>query len=52
MLIPFGSQILGDHGGAEAAVILYAVNLVGVILAGVLLFADARRAGLSRVSAR
>jgi uncharacterized membrane protein len=51
VLIPFSSQILGDHGGAEAAVILYAVNLVGVILAGVLLFADARRAGLSRVSA-
>jgi uncharacterized membrane protein len=50
VLIPFSSQILGDHGGAEAAVILYAVNLVGVILAGVLLFADARRAGLSRVS--
>lgn len=51
VLIPFSSQILGDHGGAEAAVILYAVNLVGVILAGVLLFADARRAGLSKVSA-
>jgi uncharacterized membrane protein len=49
VLIPFSSQILGDHGGAEAAVILYATNMVGVILAGVLLFADARRAGLSRV---
>ena len=51
VLIPFSSQILGDHGGAEAAVILYAANLVGVILAGVLLFADARRAGLGKVSA-
>ena len=51
VLIPFSSQILGDHGSAEAAVILYAANLVGVILAGVLLFADARRAGLSRISA-
>ena len=50
VLIPFSSQILGDHGGAEAAVILYAINLVGVILSGVLLFADARRAGLSKVS--
>ena len=50
VLIPFSSQILGDHGSAEAAVILYAANLVGVILAGVLLFADARRAGLSRIS--
>jgi uncharacterized membrane protein len=51
VLIPFSSQILGDHGGAEAAVILYAINLVGVILSGVLLFADARRAGLSKVTA-
>lgn len=51
VLIPFSSQILGDYGGAEAAVILYAANLVGVILSGVWLFADARRAGLSRVSA-
>lgn len=51
VLIPFSSQILGDHGGAEAAVILYAINLVGVLLSGVLLFADARRAGLSKVSA-
>jgi uncharacterized membrane protein len=51
VLIPFSSQILGDHGGAEAAVILYAINLVGVILSGVLLFADARRAGLSRATA-
>jgi uncharacterized membrane protein len=51
VLIPFSSQILGDHGSAGAAVILYAANLVGVILAGVLLFADARRAGLSRISA-
>ena len=51
VLIPFSSQILGDHGGAEAAVILYAANLVGVILSGIWLFADARRAGLSRATA-
>ncbi len=50
VLIPFSSQVLGDHGGDEAAVILYAVNLVGVLLSGVLMFADARRAGLSRVT--
>ena len=48
VLIPFSSQVLGDHGGDEPAVILYAVNLVGVILSGTLLFADARRAGLTR----
>jgi uncharacterized membrane protein len=48
VLIPFSSQVLGDHGGDEAAVILYAANLAGVILSGTLLFADSRRAGLSR----
>jgi hypothetical protein len=31
-------------------VILYAVNLIGVLLSGAWMFADARRAGLSRVS--
>lgn len=51
VLIPFSSQVLGDHAGDEAAVIVYAVNLIGVLLSGVLMFADARRAGLSRVSA-
>jgi uncharacterized membrane protein len=50
VLLPFSSQVLGDHGGDEAAVILYAINLIGVILSGVLMFADARRAGLSRIS--
>ena len=51
VLIPFSSQVLGDHAGDEAAVIIYAINLIGVILSGTLMFADARRAGLSRVSA-
>ncbi|HVY78352.1 MAG TPA: TMEM175 family protein [Solirubrobacterales bacterium] len=50
VLMPFSSQVLGDHGGDEPAVVLYAVNLIGVILAGTLLFVDARRAGLSRAS--
>jgi uncharacterized membrane protein len=50
VLLPFSSQILGDYGGAEAAVILYAINLIGVILAGLLMFADAQRAGLTRTS--
>jgi uncharacterized membrane protein len=50
VLIPFSSQVLGDHAGDEPAVILYAVNLVGVIFSGMLMFVDARRAGLSRES--
>src|SRR5512133_1753031 len=47
VLIPFSSQVLGDHGGDTAAVVLYAANLAGVILVGRLMFDDARRAGLS-----
>ena len=39
VLLPFSSQVLGDHGGAEAAVILYAINLIGVLLSGLLMFA-------------
>jgi uncharacterized membrane protein len=50
VLIPFSSQVLGDHAGDEPAVILYAVNLVGVIFSGMLMFVDARRAGLSNES--
>ena len=50
VLIPFSSQVLGDHGGDTGAIILYAANLAGVILVGNLMFSDARRAGLSKVS--
>ena len=50
VLIPFSSQVLGDHAGDEEAVILYAGNLVGVVLSGVLLFVDAQRAGLTRTT--
>jgi uncharacterized membrane protein len=50
VLIPFSSQVLGDHGGATGAVVLYAVNLAGVILIGDWMQADARRAGLARTS--
>jgi uncharacterized membrane protein len=47
VLIPFSSQVLGDYGGTTAAEVLYAGNLVGVVLSGTLLFADAQRAGLT-----
>jgi uncharacterized membrane protein len=50
VLIPFSSQVLGDHGGDPGAVVLYAANLAGVVLVGTLMLADARRSGLSRVS--
>ena len=51
VLIPFSSEVLGDHGGETAAVILYAANLSGVILTGMWMAADARSAGLTRVDA-
>lgn len=50
VLIPFSSQVLGDHAGDTAAVVLYSVNLVGVTLIGTAMFADARRAGLLETS--
>lgn len=51
VLIPFSSEVLGDHGGETPAVVLYAVNLAAVALVGLAMAADARRAGLARTSA-
>jgi uncharacterized membrane protein len=48
-LLPFSSQVLGDHGGDSAAIVLYAVNLSGAILVGMLMSADAGQAGLSKM---
>jgi TMEM175 potassium channel family protein len=47
VLIPFSSEVLGDHGGQAAAVVLYAVNLAAVSLVGMAMAADARSAGLA-----
>jgi uncharacterized membrane protein len=52
VLIPFSSQVLGDYGGTAVAVILYAVNISAVVLIGLLMAVDARRAGLTEVSPR
>jgi uncharacterized membrane protein len=46
VLIPFSSQVLGEHAGDTGAVVLYAINLAAVTLIGDLMFADARKAGL------
>jgi TMEM175 potassium channel family protein len=51
VLIPFSSQVLGDHGGDTAAIVLYAANLAGVTLVGAWMFADARREGLAETDA-
>ena len=49
VLIPFSSEVLGEHGGTTAAVILYAANLTAVVLIGMGMSADARRAGLTSI---
>jgi TMEM175 potassium channel family protein len=49
VLIPFSSEVLGEHGGQTAAVVLYAANLTGVVLIGMWMAADARRAGLTSI---
>ena len=48
VLIPFSSEVLGDHGGETAAVVLYAANLSAVTLVGLLMSTDAHRAGLAQ----
>jgi uncharacterized membrane protein len=51
VLLPFSSKVLGDHGGETATVVLYAVNLSGVVLTGMWMAADARGAGLTSITA-
>jgi uncharacterized membrane protein len=48
---PFSAQVFGDNTGDTAAIVLYAINLAGITLVGMLMTADARRAGLSEMSA-
>ena len=50
VLIPFSSQVLGDHGGSTAAIVLYAANLAAVALIGAAMFADAHRVGLTKTA--
>lgn len=51
VLIPFSSQVLGEYGGTTQAVLVYSVNLAGVVLLGLVMIADARRAGLTTIDA-
>jgi uncharacterized membrane protein len=48
-LFPFSAQVLGDHGSDTAAIVVYAINLSGITLVGLLMAFDARRAGLSEM---
>lgn len=47
---PFSAQVFGDHPVSTAAIVLYALNLAGITLVGMLMVADARRAGLSEMA--
>jgi uncharacterized membrane protein len=47
VLIPFASEVLGDHGDTAAGVILYAVDLSVTNLLGAAMFLYAARAGLT-----
>lgn len=50
VLIPFSSEVLGEHGGHTAALVVYSANLAGVILTGMWMETDARRAGLTEMT--
>lgn len=47
-LFPFSAQVFGDHADDTAAIVLYALNLAGIVLVGLLMANDARRAGLAK----
>jgi uncharacterized membrane protein len=49
VLIPFSSEVLGDHSHDADAVVLYAVNLAVVAILGWAMAYDAHRAGLTRI---
>jgi uncharacterized membrane protein len=51
VLVPFSSQVLGEYGGRTPSVVLYSANLAAVVLIGLLMIADARRAGLTTIDA-
>jgi uncharacterized membrane protein len=52
VLIPFSSEVLGEYGGMTPAVVLYSANLAIVVLIGLLMGADARRRGLTKIEDR
>jgi len=49
-LFPFSAGVFGDHGGDTGAIVIYALNLAGIALVGMLMATDAQRAGLAMMS--
>ncbi len=52
VLLPFSSKVLGEYGGETASVVLYAGNLIAVVLVGLWMVSDAHRAGLTTADAQ
>ena len=52
VLIPFSSELLGEYAGTTTAVVFYSVNLAAVVLIGLLMHADARHRGLTKIDDR
>ena len=49
VLVPFSSEVIGDHGSETGGIVIYAVNLAVVAVLGWVMAADAHRAGLTRL---
>jgi uncharacterized membrane protein len=47
VLVPFSSEVLGDHASDTGGIVIYAVNLAVVAVLGWVMAADAHRAGLT-----
>ncbi len=52
VLIPFSTEVIGEYASAPAGVILYACNVIGVVLVGQGMSHDAQRAGLTTIGER
>jgi len=50
VLIPFSTQVIGDHGEEAAAIAVYAANMGAVTLVGLWMSADARRQGMLKAA--
>jgi uncharacterized membrane protein len=51
VLVPFSSEVIGDHANDTGGIVIYAVNLAVVAVLGWVMAADAHRAGLTRFRA-
>ena len=50
VLIPFSSEVLGEHGGHTPALVVYSGNLLAVVLVGMWMESYAYRTGLTSMT--